>query len=531
MTEAFRLSGMTRHLLPPFEFEPTEDDDDIPPCGGRPITRRNRDRSEYVIQDSPDIPKKVCHEMRPHTTNGRPCTYEHVPLPFGFQPGQPSQSRPQPSLNLDFQLHLEDFGGLISEHCKGVQDFADQLWVVYKGMLNGHPTHAILEAQLKWQFLHGLDERFGEWRVEYLLTKQIVPKSPFDIHATEWKEVVLDAIAEETRLDRLEARAVREAQAAAEEEERQKAKVNEETISRTIRTFDDMPESSIPESSHPSVAGTEEGGQRGPVLQAVKQNIAPKLPRLEAWLDGAELDEVVDIPDEEEDEEEVEERIVTMPGIEGTPSESEVEISESEDEEERRVGPASILGRRRRGSPPPPLPTGDSITVRWPGGVRPRVRPGVRRQAPLSDPPAPIPPRPRATPRRTIQQDPVVVIPSRPRDTPRRAVQQEPAAVIPQRRQRTVQQVPVVVIPRVRPSPPGRSFDIPETDQEDNSDEEEDDNEEEQQEEQEQEGEPAVIVISDDSNDDEEDNNDSRSNKRVRLDTPHPGPAAGTPEL
>jgi len=513
MTEAFRLSGMTRHLLPAFEFEPTEDDDDIPPCGGRPTTRRNRDRSEYVDDESPNIPRRICHEMRPHTYNGRPCTFDHQPLPFGFQPGQPPQTRPEPSLNEDFGLHLLDLNYFVLDHCKDVQEYAELLWDVYKRMLNGHPAHAILEAQVKMQFLKGLDERFTEWREEYLRTKQIVPKSPFDVHTTEWKEVVLDAIAEETRLDRLEARAAREAEAAAEEEERQKARMNEETISRTIRTFEEMPVSSIAGSSHPSVAGTEEGGQRGPVLQDVKQNIAPKLPRLEAWLDGAELSDVVEIPDEEEDEEEMEEGIVTMPGEE-TSSSSEGETEAVEEEITTVPPPANvlegILGRRRRGSPPPPLPTGDSITVRWPGGVRPRIRPGVRIQPPLSDPSAPIPARRRATPRRTVQQEPVVVI--------------------PQRRQRTVQQVPVVVIPRVRLSPPGRSFDIPETDQEDNNDEEEDDNEEEQEQEQEQEAEVAVIVISSDDDDDDDDSDeDVRSNKRVRLATPHPG--AATPEL
>jgi len=449
---------MTRHLLPAFEFNATgeDDDDDIPSSGGKPIIKG--DPEEYVNGDFTNNFRRVCHETRPHTHHSRPCTYEHVPPPRPYQPPNPYRAHPRPLLNEEFRQHLEDLNGLLLDHCKGVKDYALQLWGVYQGMLNGYPTHAILEATMKTQFLHGLDERFTEWREAYLRTKQIVPSSPFDIATTAWEEVVLDAIAEETRLDRLEARAVREAEAAAREEERQKAKVNEETISRTIRTFEDLPVSSIAESSPPTVVGTEQGGRRGPVFQdEVRQNIAPKLPRLEAWLEeaGLEEEEVVDIPDEE-DEEEFEEEIQAMPVVlpeysglvvEETPSASE----EEEEEEEVEAPPApvaSVLGRRRR-TPLPPMPTGDHITVMWPNGF------GVR---------AGVPPHARP----------------RPRPMPRRMA-------------------PVATATSPEPLSPSRMFYISETDQEDNDDDGDNDDDEDE----------------DDEDEDEED----RVPKRVRLGT------------
>ena len=409
MTELFRLSGMTRHLLPAFQFNPSNDDpDEIPPAV--PHTRNpNQSRQETATSKI----TRTCSETRPHTHHSKPCRYEFVPLPFA--------PRLNIGLNLDFHQHLEDLNGLQLEHCKGVQDYADQLWGVYKGMLGQHPPHAIIEAMLKTLFLDGLDERFQPWREWYLQEKQIVPESIFDPRTADWEEVVLAAIAEEARLDRLEARAAREAAIAAEEEERQRARVNEETTLRTIRTFDELPASSIPSSSRNSVVETQEETTRREVIfqDELKQQIAPTFPRLEAWLEGADVD-VVDIPEEEDDfpeeenESEIEEVPVSMPVagsefvVEETPSEEEedeeeddeeddeededeedgsdvVEIARTEQQPPFRINVfedmRTVLGRRQRNVPDfPPMPTGDHITVMW----RRTGRARAVRQPPLS---------------------------------------------------------------------------------------------------------------------------------------------------
>lgn len=256
------------------------------------------------------------------------------------------------------------------------------------GVLQNHERHGILEGILKMNFIHGLDERFNPWRTSYLREKQLVGRID-TVQVTEWTEVVLDAIAEETRLDQLEARAAREAEIAAEEEERQKARVQEDSIQRTIRTFEDLPASSVPASSHPSVE-TEQGLRRQVIFQdEVRREIEPRLPRLDAWLEGAEL-EVEEIPDEVEElvesEEEIEEVRVGPPGpmvANSTSGEDSEEAEENVITHERNLGarpPRALLGRRRR-TPPPPLPAGDLVTAHWRLGYR--ITPRLPRGAPM----------------------------------------------------------------------------------------------------------------------------------------------------